>query len=536
MYTTLIVDDEQLMRKYLEHNLSKICPDFCVTGVACDGLEALELIEKQHFDLIITDIKMPEMDGLNLSKHIHDINIASKVVIISGYNEFEYARTALKYGVVDYLLKPLSESNIIETLKNIKEQLEHDALVQKEKSLSISDDTLGNQQLKNNLLSAIIDNNTSKIQIFYTMIKNIGVNFQNEYACIQLFQIDVLSLYLYNKSILNSSFRYELNRQCREYADSNNITSSYDNSGNVLFLLTSDSKDAIVLMANTIFKDITTNYWNNKEVKILSTYGFIVTDIMTLSLSYTSALEALTLQLKNEKSPISSNYFISQRDFIQTVQIICDSLYYDYVSKNYNKASSDILLYIQLFEDNINTASVLRYGNHLVKHISDKCNIKNEFIRAAFEELKKGIDQNITNNSLDKAHIHNLFLQILKSLNHEQSLEALPEATRLIENAKEFICTHYQEPISLLSIADNLNVNATYLSTLFHKVIGEPYSKYLTRIRMEQAALLLKSNPSEKIYIIAEKTGFVSPKHFNSVFKKFYGITPTEYLKTNLYS
>jgi YesN/AraC family two-component response regulator len=70
MYTTLIVDDEQLMRQYLETNLSLICSDFCVTGIACDGLEAVDLIKKQSFDLVITDIKMPEMDGLNLAKYI----------------------------------------------------------------------------------------------------------------------------------------------------------------------------------------------------------------------------------------------------------------------------------------------------------------------------------------------------------------------------------------------------------------------------------------------------------------------------------
>ena len=95
MYRTLIVDDEPLMRTYLANNLTAICPFFSVTGIASDGKEAMYWLQKQRFDLVITGIRMPEMDGLGLSKYIYEAFPRTKVIILSGYNEFEYARRCI---------------------------------------------------------------------------------------------------------------------------------------------------------------------------------------------------------------------------------------------------------------------------------------------------------------------------------------------------------------------------------------------------------------------------------------------------------
>ncbi|WP_321003849.1 helix-turn-helix transcriptional regulator [Eisenbergiella porci] len=106
----------------------------------------------------------------------------------------------------------------------------------------------------------------------------------------------------------------------------------------------------------------------------------------------------------------------------------------------------------------------------------------------------------------------------------------ISESQQIAENARKYILSHYQEQISLSQIAEEIGVNSCYLSDIFHKYMGEPYSRYLLRIRMEQAARLLKENPGEKVYKIAERTGFVSSKHFIAVFKKYYGTTPSAYV------
>ena len=112
MYRALIVEDEDLMREYLENNLSAICPEWCTADTAADGQEAIEKIRHSHFDGIITDIRMPVMDGLAMSKVIRDKDPRIPILIISGYNEFDYARKAVRLNIFDYLLKPVDEQEL----------------------------------------------------------------------------------------------------------------------------------------------------------------------------------------------------------------------------------------------------------------------------------------------------------------------------------------------------------------------------------------------------------------------------------------
>ncbi len=531
MYTTLIVDDEQLMRQYLGSNLSDICPDFMVTGIASDGLEALELLKIQSFDLVITDIKMPEMDGLNLAKYIHEADLNTKVIIISGYNEFEYARTALKYGVSDYLLKPLSDASILETLTKMKTILDTDSSRKANPHNSNEYDNYSDAEVKSALLAATIKGSHQSLQLLYGILQSRGLSFISAQATILLLCLDDLYLLLYDKTPSeNTSYKYELNVLCKNYCAAHDLTTTYDIYGNTMVLLSGETKEDIISAADSIYDYIKQSLCADKPIKVICSYGYIIQDMMNLSSSYSSALEALTLTLINVASPITPNYFLSQRRFLQEINIICETLYSDYISKNSSKISSDLYLYITLFQERININAILKFGTYLIRYLARTCNIKSEFTLAAFKELTCSIDNFINTTPPDKEATHALFLRTLRALAKDDIVTLIPEAVNIVENAKEYICTHYYEQISLAQLADHLNVNSSYLSDLFSKNNGEPYTKFLARIRMEQALKLLKSNPNEKIYKIAEKTGFISAKHFNAVFKKFYGYTPTEYL------
>lgn len=116
MYRALIVEDEDLMREYLEKNLSAICAEWYAADTATDGQEAIEKIEGAHFDGIITDIRMPVMDGLAMSKVIREKNPQIPILIVSGYNEFDYARKAVRLNIFDYLLKPIDEQELAAAL------------------------------------------------------------------------------------------------------------------------------------------------------------------------------------------------------------------------------------------------------------------------------------------------------------------------------------------------------------------------------------------------------------------------------------
>lgn len=123
MFKALIVDDEILMREYLKENLSNINSEWMAKDVAADGIYAIELLQHTKYDAVITDIRMPGLDGIELSKYLYINYPDTPIIIISGYDEFEYARAAVKLNVFDYLLKPLRDLELSAALSNISFKL-----------------------------------------------------------------------------------------------------------------------------------------------------------------------------------------------------------------------------------------------------------------------------------------------------------------------------------------------------------------------------------------------------------------------------
>ena len=122
MYKAILVDDEFLTREAISKNTKWNDCGFELIGTAENGKEAIELLEKDLPDLIITDICMPVMDGLGLASYIYENHPEIKVIIISGYDDFEYAKKALKYEVADYILKPITSFELAEELEKIKKK------------------------------------------------------------------------------------------------------------------------------------------------------------------------------------------------------------------------------------------------------------------------------------------------------------------------------------------------------------------------------------------------------------------------------
>ena len=122
----LIVEDEIRISEGIEKLLHKIDSEYEIAGIAADGLEGLQMCRQLNPDLIITDVQMPEMDGLKMLEAVYAEGFAAKAIVISAYSEFEYARGAMKLGVTEYLLKPVNLSEFTNALENIKRQIMED--------------------------------------------------------------------------------------------------------------------------------------------------------------------------------------------------------------------------------------------------------------------------------------------------------------------------------------------------------------------------------------------------------------------------
>lgn len=531
MYNILIIDDEQLMRSYLADNISAICPIYRITGIACDGIEAMELLKHQHFDLVITDIRMPGMDGLSLCKYIYESSPGTKVVIISGYNEFEYARTAIKYQVTDYLLKPLDDNNLFDVLMNVKEALDeagNDLPVPALDSYAKRSD----YELFSDFLVHIIDGNMNQIFSLFEVLESHNITFMKQYACMILFTIDELSLMLMRKNSYDlTTHHLKLYSICQTFCSDKEIISVYDSQSSVLLFLTDESKKGLRAQILRICHELQQLFIACKLPHINITCGSYFSDIMDAPLSVTSAYDMLALILKDSSSPIFYESYLEQEDFICKLNQISSKTYEDYLKRDNTHLLFSLQTFCDLFHSPFTLSFLLRSGSYFIRYICSRSNIKIHYINAAYTQLTKEADKLISFPQINKEALSSVLHHTISCLNSPYHEKKLAGTNQIVTLATTYILQHYNEPLSLSLIADEIGVNSSYLSDLIHKSLGQSYSQYLLKVRMEQAVIMMKQQPNTKVYEIAEKTGFVSTKHFISVFKKYYGLTPAVYME-----
>lgn len=527
MYSVLIVDDEELMRMYLVNIIPSLCQDYQITGIAVDGIEAMELFERQKFDLVITDIRMPEMDGLSFAKYVYETSPSTKMIIISGYSDFEYARTSIKYHVYDYILKPINDNTLLDVLLSLKE-----VFIKEKQSATMvrSYSDMDNQDLQCEFLASLVTSDTAASYKIYAQLDSRNITFNYRYNLILLVTLDELDLYFTNDCVFDiTSHHIKLGLICKKYLRSNNIVSYYNNSGCTYFLISSNNISSITENIAKIYDDLSKITATENLPKIIMSCGCIFNDVMNSGYSAMVSEDNLSLTVRNKERLIYPTITADDAEFIRTLKNICSSIYTDILTSSLSKLQVDISKYCKLFSNRVTIANILRYSSYIIKYINSRTGIKPKYIREAYIQLKEKINSIMSQKSLSETDAINIITDSITSLIACENIETKSEPNVLANQAKQYILNHYQEQISLSQIAEELGINNCYLSDLIHKSLGESYSSYLLKIRMERAAHILQSSPNIKIYEVATQVGFVSSKHFISVFKKYYGITPSKY-------
>ena len=253
MYHILVVDDEKLMRTYLANSIPSFTDKFQVNGIAKDGLEAIELLKKQHFEVVITDIKMPEVDGLSLAKYIADNFPDIIVIIISGYNDFEYARSAIQYRVTDYLLKPLVDQNLILLLESIARRLEKQPA-----SAFLSGESVSTEQeLKKALFSSILEGNTALTYDLFQRLESCGLSCPSSHHVLLKCLPDTLELLLKNRTAFDvTTDHLRLNQLLQDICADFGYTTLYNTDGATYILLTASDLPALTQNIHELHKEL----------------------------------------------------------------------------------------------------------------------------------------------------------------------------------------------------------------------------------------------------------------------------------------
>lgn len=525
LYKIIVVDDEKSIRERLTHFLPWSDVGFAVVGTAENGREALKLIDKEQPTVVLTDVRMPDMTGLELAKQLKESQPKIKVVILSAYDDFKYAQDAIQYGVKGYLLKPLTKSDFSEFFTKLAMELKEDDELEK---VSISDELWNEQELM--ILDLIKGENLHKYENIYN-VKN-----QNT-------RVVIISLEGVFKETQTFSIRQKITETATKYWERFLMPVLFY--GNNLILLISEDflvsktelKGEILSFVDNLQQNLGEIY--NEETQVVVGVGNSVQTINEISYSYHEAVHA------------SSYKFFSENEKI----IFCEDLVKNNRYEGRMVTKDHILAHVNKIERKL-TESVL---NSKITEISDEIN-------TFFEELEELNGQKISSirgscsefiimlifrikekgfllPTIDNQHVLGKIYEIdsLKELKRwlKQMIETIfyeldkkdgQSVNRYVLIAKEYVKENYREKISLIEMSNTLFLHQAYFSTIFKKETGQNFIDYVNEIRIEKATQLLRGTEF-KVKMISDMVGFQSHSYFIKVFKNEIGVTPVLFRK-----
>lgn len=531
MHSLLIVDDEPLTREFIQYNISSVNSDWECAGEASDGAEALKFLESAVVDLVITDIKMPVMDGIELCRQIKARNPRQEIVILSGYDEFAFAQDAMKYQVHGYLLKPIKIPALKETLEEIAAILGRNA--KDETALKTMQD-LSSDYKKHiccNYIRAIILKSYTEIQALHPMIHKLKIDPVQGEANILILKLDVGSL-LFEKLHPDdiSVFYYMLFQIATEIVDEEGCGYVVlDFEENTVIFLTAENQSELQQTCTKVYERITSFLTQHTGLTATGYVGSAKSDILEMDSSYSDASQIVPLWVITGEHKLyhSESVEPSRRARISELEKASTAVR----TSLFEGDKAELYFTVDEYTATIDSPEITCTVNYLLFLVQTIFSAKPDLGIDRYIMCLNSIAKYISAFRTDECHINrkNFYLTILQSVFEKPALpDEKPVTQQLVDDAKEYIYQHFTEAITLSQIADSLHVSPNYLSKVFHEAVGESYIKFITRIRMEYAAKLL-TNSKEHVFEIAEKAGYYNLKHFNFVFKEFYNMTPTEY-------
>ena len=507
MYRLLIADDEPIEREGLELTITKGLPDLFKIDHAENGRVAIELTEKNHYDIIFMDIKMPGIQGLEAVEVIRKKLPLAKVIIVSAYDYFSYAKAAISLGVREYLLKPAKREHIITLLKGLITEIEKDN--QKRVSELHQIEMLSHfRPFTENELSLMIMLNT--IQDLSSDEISKLLDFKVEYGYSNVVLIDSY----------NSLLDHELKRiyECVKHymkSDNNCIVSPIVDGKIAIFepieierlnlIQEIEIKNKAKRLEEYVIKQ--TGYQINCAV------GSIQKGIDGWRKSYFEAMYSFNSRLSdiNETILPSNQVKITNEELISICSAI-NMIDLDASLYQLNKLYNRLTLELKLVPKQIRAEFIILF-NHLERFLSQQQFKVHSF---QFPDLD-GLD---AIKKVSEQQIIHLIQMISK--------EKETRINHFVEIAKAFIYENYQEDISLVQIASYVNLNPFYFSKMFKKRTGENFSDFVMKIRIEHAKQLMQ-NESLNLKEISYEVGYKDPNYFSRVFKKYTNESPKIY-------
>lgn len=512
MYQLVIADDEKIIRQGLKNVVDWNELGFEVTELFTDGQEVIEYLEYVVPDVILTDIKMSHVSGIDVAKYVFDHKLPCRVVLISGYQEFDLALQGIKYGAEDYLLKPTSVENILETFGKLKAQLDVGKSVREEQKAQRErmEEALPllEERFFADLVLGVVDSEEYIRKHFGILYPHMDVeNSMCMLADIVLkdyaYFMDTVWEYSYDQfeaNVVNFLKIYKKEFGFHMVFKSDNIIEVAG------IRIGGDNKEeGICLHAmQELVEELEASFKCSAGFEIRRVYDNIF-DI--------GSLKEDTLGSSGDEA-VTGQHLREQRKLVMS-----------------NITMGNIVTAQKLFHNILEELRPMGAGNR--NHvIIDLLSTMNEVIKEVNEKLSQSLSQYfnysaiLSMNSVEEAmgYCDRIFDRIKLA---EEKKEYY-DTNSLVNKAKVFIQQNIYRDISQEETANQLYICPSYLSRLFKKQTGENFTQYVTRMKIEKSIELLKE-PQYKTYQVSEMLGYKTPRYFSRLFRVQTGMNPSEY-------
>lgn len=510
METLLIADDEKNIRDGLKCILDWESLGFTLCGEAANGEEALSAILKNTPSLVLLDIRMPKLTGIDIIRIAREQGYKGRFIILSGYSDFSYAQAAIRYGVEYYLTKPIDEDELLDAINTIKESLEQEH----RKSDNIA---LYREKAKDVILQELITGTWKRDG-------RTGLSSAD-------FQSMELTSDIYQVVIYERFGSLPEHKNCN-FADLLNIT----NSGNHSFEHFEEENKNVILLKGSFalkrFEEFLNQEENPADLFFL-TYGRPVKNLDEIYLSYEEASTLIKrrffcIQGQNtlgyDELPAVTSHSSQISD--DKLHEYCDTLT-DYLQTNNRKQIAATFFSLEEYLNNVDSSleSVRLFLTDLFLRLKENINKIYNSSRISFPSNSAVIDH------IDHCnYLYEIIFYLSEQVKSVMDSNDNSSRDSVLDDILYYIDNNYQNNIKLETIAPLFGYNSAYLGKLFTKAIGENFNSYVDHRRIEHSKKLLEQN-NIKVYEVSEQVGYKNVDYFHKKFKKYVGISPAEYRK-----
>lgn len=512
MYTILIADDESIIRQGLQYIIDWNNYGFSIIGEAANGADALNQILEKKPDLVLLDIRMPKLSGLEVVREARKQGFLGKVVILSGFSDFNYAKEAIAQGVHYYLTKPLEETELITIIKDISKQLEAEQQQKK-----IFENYL--DKAKENILKDLFHNSFNE--------RNYNLNDLNMTA--NVYQVLIYENYSPREPAVSYSF-----------ADLLRVTNKKNHSFDSIDM---EQKQIILLKGDygiLRFQDFLARYHAKMIPQkgspldcFFIAYGRPVSNLTDIYLSYEDACRLMERRFFCENKQHTLGY--DELTDLPSNQLVLDhALLQEYSKKLVN--------YIQTFHKHLISETLAELQEKLYRSSNMPIEIK-RFLIDMYLMIKENV-YHLYNKSeipflpngtiIEQIEEKNYLYEIIELFQQqcEMIIKSIGNASHenIIDSIVHYIKHNYMNNIKLETIAPLFGYNSSYLGKIFSKKMGVNFNSYIDSVRIEKSKELLE-NGTLKVYEIAEQVGYQNVDYFHMKFKKYMQMSPAEYRK-----